>query len=282
MNKSPDVPSVVRQCVGMGRVSKEDLSVMEYPIVLMEVMKEIVMVSQYLSLSSIDFFLSLRCLMEINLWIRRNDRSGRSVLPWWMGACLCTISQSEYSFIPLYSNGDGVFLPLPSIHLLFLFSSPSILLPPSRSHRSIGRLINCNGINQCRVAGVVPCAYQANLQCRLNGIYPHQSISPFFSSSQQHFSFWFNLWNSFRFISTSRSKEAKIRKSCRRIRSEDQFEYLIRLFKLRHRLVHSHGRRRFVFDWDEFIIVVLLLFIPSFFSLLLIVSSLSLFTRSNE
>ncbi|KAF8370786.1 svh-1, partial [Pristionchus pacificus] len=55
-----------------------------------------------------------------------------------------------------------------SLCTLMEMGSPSILLPPSRSHRSIGRLINCNGINQCRVAGVVPCAYQANLQCRLN------------------------------------------------------------------------------------------------------------------
>ncbi|GMS95511.1 hypothetical protein PENTCL1PPCAC_17686, partial [Pristionchus entomophagus] len=56
-----------------------------------------------------------------------------------------------------------------SICTLMEMGSPASLLSPSRSPRSNGRLINCNGISQCRVAGVAPCAYQANIQCRPNG-----------------------------------------------------------------------------------------------------------------
>ncbi|GMR47842.1 hypothetical protein PMAYCL1PPCAC_18037, partial [Pristionchus mayeri] len=52
---------------------------------------------------------------------------------------------------------------------LMEMGSPASLLPPSRSPRSSGRLISCTGLHQCRVAGVAPCAYQANIQCRLKG-----------------------------------------------------------------------------------------------------------------
>ncbi|GMT23976.1 hypothetical protein PFISCL1PPCAC_15273, partial [Pristionchus fissidentatus] len=49
---------------------------------------------------------------------------------------------------------------------LMEMGSPASLLPPSRSSRSSGRLINCNPSRECRVGGVTACAYQANVQCR--------------------------------------------------------------------------------------------------------------------